>query len=78
MALSRILRHLEGPQTLGRGPLFWAGFLLLLVAAIIYPLFIDGYTVGNNVYFLNWTFMALGLSLIWGYGGSLSFGQTEF
>lgn len=74
----RLLRHLEGPQTMGKGPAFWAGFALLLVGAIIYPLFIDGYTVGNNVYFLNWTFMALGLSLIWGYGGSLSFGQTAF
>lgn len=78
MALVRILHHLEGPQTLGRGRLFWTAFALTLVAAVIYPLFSDGYTVGNNVYFLNWTFMALGLSLIWGYGGSLSFGQTAF
>jgi branched-chain amino acid transport system permease protein len=53
-------------------------FALTLVAAVTYPLFSDSYTVGNNVYFLNWTFMALGLSLIWGYGGSLSFGQTAF
>ncbi len=27
---------------------------------------------------LIWTFMAMGLALIWGYGGSLSFGQTAF
>lgn len=78
MALARILKHVEGPQTLGRGRLFWAGFAVVLLAAIIYPLTSDGYTVGNSVYFLNWTFMALGLSLIWGYGGSLSFGQTAF
>jgi branched-chain amino acid transport system permease protein len=78
MAFSRLIKHLEGPQTLGRGRVFWSGFIVVLIAAIIYPLFSDGYTVGNNVYFLNWTFMALGLSLIWGYGGSLSFGQTAF
>ncbi|MCB1378657.1 MAG: ABC transporter permease [Alphaproteobacteria bacterium] len=78
MAFARIMRHVEGPQTLGRGRLFWLGFAAVLVAAIIYPLTSDGYTVGNSVYFLNWTFMALGLSLIWGYGGSLSFGQTAF
>jgi branched-chain amino acid transport system permease protein len=41
-------------------------------------MFADGYDVGNNVYFFNWVFMALGLSLIWGYGGTLSFGQTAF
>jgi branched-chain amino acid transport system permease protein len=78
MALARIFRHLEGPQTMGRGKLFWAGFIVVLLAAVVYPLTSDGYTVGNSVYFLNWTFMALGLSLIWGYGGSLSFGQTAF
>lgn len=78
MALARIFKNLEGPQTLGRGKIFWAGFIVVLLAAIVYPLTSDGYSVGNSVYFLNWTFMALGLSLIWGYGGSLSFGQTAF
>src|ERR1700709_2018429 len=75
---SRFIRLLEGPQTLGRGPVFWCAAGLALVAAVIYPLVIDGYTVGNTVYFFIWTFMALGLCLIWGYGGSLSFGQTAF
>ncbi|MCB1500274.1 MAG: ABC transporter permease [Bauldia sp.] len=74
----RWISRLEGPQTMGRGPAFWVGFCVVLVAACAYPLFSDGYTVGNTVYFFNWVFMALGLSLIWGYGGSLSFGQTAF
>ena len=60
MALARIFKHLEGPQTMGRGKLFWAGFIVVLLAAVVYPLTSDGYTVGNSVYFLNWTFMALG------------------
>ena len=72
------LRLLEGPQTLGKGPGFWGGFTTIVALACLYPLFADGYDVGNNVYFFNWTFMALGLSLIWGYGGALSFGQTAF
>lgn len=63
---------------MGKGPVFWSAFGLVLAIALAYPLFADGYDVGNNTYFLNWTFMALGLSLIWGYGGSLSFGQTAF
>lgn len=77
-ALARFFARLEGPQTMGRGPWFWAGFLVVLMAACGYPLFSDGYTVGNTVYFFTWVFMALGLSLIWGYGGALSFGQTAF
>lgn len=76
--ITSILTLLEGPQTLGRGRRFWSGFALIVAAASAYPLFADGYDVGNNVYFFNWIFMALGLCLIWGYGGSLSFGQTAF
>lgn len=72
------LRLLEGPQTLGRGPWFWSIAALVLLTALAYPQFADGYTVGNTVYFFTWAFMALGLCLIWGYGGTLSFGQTAF
>jgi ABC-type branched-subunit amino acid transport system permease subunit len=72
------LRRLEGPQTVGRGPAFWTLFTLVLALACAYPLFTDGYTVGNTVYFFVWVFIALSLCLIWGYGGSLSFGQTAF
>ena len=71
-----LLRRLEGPQTLGRGRWFWSGFALLLALAAAYPLLEDAYTVGNTIYFFLWVFMALGLCLIWGYGGILSFGQT--
>ncbi len=77
-AVARLLSLLEGPQTLGRGPLFWAGFVVVVAAAAAYPLTDDGYTVGNVAYFFTWCFMALGLCLIWGYGGALSFGQTAF
>lgn len=52
--------------------------VLLAIAAILFPLFVDGWTVGNAAYFLVWTFMAMGLSVIWGYTGALSFGQTAF
>jgi urea transport system permease protein len=78
MSPRRLLSRLEGPQTFGRGRTFWSLFAVVLAAAYAYPQFADGYTVGNSVYFLNWVFMALGLSLIWGYGGALSFGQTAF
>ncbi|MDA9542416.1 ABC transporter permease [Bradyrhizobium sp. CCBAU 21362] len=71
-------RRLEGPQTVGRGPAFWSLFAVVMMIALAYPLFSDGYTVGNTVYFFVWVFIALSLCLIWGYGGSLSFGQTAF
>ena len=74
----RVLALLEGPQTLGRGRRFWAGVGAVIALACGYPLVEDSYTVGNTIYFFNWVFMALGLCLIWGYCGALSFGQTAF
>ena len=74
----RGISNLEGPQTMGRGPAFWALIGLAVVAAAIYPAFADAWTVGNAAYFMVWTFMAMGLSVIWGYAGALSFGQTAF
>jgi urea transport system permease protein len=78
MGAPRFIRLLEGPQTIGRGLWFWLAAAIVLLAALAYPQLADGYTVGNTVYFFTWTFMALGLCLIWGYGGTLSFGQTAF
>jgi urea transport system permease protein len=68
----------NGPQTLGNGRRFWASFAIALALVFAYPLMADSYTVGNVAYMLLWVFMPLGLSLMWGYGGMLSFGQTFF
>jgi branched-chain amino acid transport system permease protein len=73
-----MLRLVNGPQTVGNGPAFWITFLVVLAGALIYPTFADPYDVGNFAYFLLWVFMALGLCLMWGYCGMLSFGQTFF
>lgn len=73
-----MFKSVNGPQTVGNGPGFWLSFLAVLAAAIAYPFFADSYDVGNFAYFLIWVFMAMGLCLMWGYGGMLSFGQTFF
>ena len=52
--------------------------LVVLTAVLSYPAFADSYSVGNTAYLLAWVFMALGLCLLWGYGGMMSFGQTFF
>lgn len=76
--LRRSIARLEGPQTMGRGRAFWAVIGLVILVAALYPAFADAWTVGNAAYFMVWTFMAMGLSVIWGYAGALSFGQTAF
>jgi len=74
----RWLALLDGPQTLGRGLPFWFVFALIVLVAALLPTFVDAFAITNLTYFLVWVFMALGLSLIWGYAGILSFGQTAF
>src|ERR1700753_1485542 len=73
-----MLHLLNGPQTLGNSRGFWISACLVLTAALVYPMLADPYDVGNFAYFVIWVFMALGLCLMWGYGGMLSFGQTFF
>lgn len=73
-----LISLLQGPQTLGRGPAFWLVFVVLVAAAASLPGLTSAFTVTNVAYFLVWVFMALGLSLLWGYTGILSFGQTAF
>lgn len=76
--MRRCISRLEGPQTIGHGAAFWLVFALAVLAAGLYPAFADAWTVGNAAYFMVWTFMAMGLSVVWGYAGALSFGQTAF
>jgi urea transport system permease protein len=76
--MPRWMALLDGPQTLGRGPAFWSVFAIIVVATSLLPTFVNAFAITNLTYFLVWVFMALGLSLIWGYSGILSFGQTAF
>ena len=73
-----MLKNLNGPQTLGNGQGFWSAFAIVCLVAVAYPFFADPYDVGNFAYFLLWIFMAMGLCVMWGYMGMMSFGQTFF
>ena len=44
----------------------------------VIPFFLDSYYLNNISYFMCWSFISLGLAVIWGMGGALSFGQTAF
>ena len=62
--MHKIFSSLNGPQTLGKGPVFWGLFLLFVSAAAGIPVFTDAFTVTNISYFLVWVFMTMGLSLM--------------
>lgn len=73
-----LLRNLNGLQELGHGPVFWACFVAVAVAALAYPAFGSRFDLSNLANFCLYVPMALGLALLWGYNGVLSFGQSAF
>ncbi len=52
--------------------------LILAVLFAIAPLFVGSYWVSQLSYYLIYGLLALSLSLVWGYGGILCFGQAIF
>lgn len=74
----RVMGPLDGPMAAGHGPIFWAGAVLAVAALAAVGGSAGTYFVGNLASFLVWSFMALGLCVMWGYAGILSFGQTAF
>jgi ABC-type branched-subunit amino acid transport system permease subunit len=56
----------------------WALFVLVLIWFLVYPFFGSRFMVSNLTLFALYLPVALGLSLLWGYMGVLSFGQMAF
>lgn len=71
-------RLITGEEDIGRGPFFWSLFLLVVVAFLAIPSFLTEFEAYNISFYLLNIPMALGLCLLWGYCGVLSFGQVAY
>ena len=69
---------LDGPQTLGSGPAYWAVVAALVLALALAPEVVSRYQLITFSNFLIYGLLALSLCLIWGYCGILSLGQSAF
>ncbi|MFQ5774548.1 MAG: hypothetical protein ACE5GS_08535 [Kiloniellaceae bacterium] len=69
---------LDGPQTHFNGAAYWGGFAAVLAGLLVYPVFGSAFAASNFTSFLLNVPLALGLALLWGYCGVLSFGQMAF
>ncbi|WP_299234469.1 ABC transporter permease subunit [Natronomonas sp.] len=76
--LDRVFAPFNGPNTIGNSPIFWIAFLLVALVALAYPAVTTPFRVLNTTGYVVWIFLALSLTLIWGYTGIFSFGQTAF
>jgi ABC-type branched-subunit amino acid transport system permease subunit len=75
---SKLAQLLNGPHEIGRSRLAWAAMLLVAAGLLFYPVVASAFQATNLAFYLLNIPMALGLSLLWGYGGVLSFGQVAF
>ncbi|MDH3661049.1 MAG: urea ABC transporter permease [Alphaproteobacteria bacterium] len=71
-------RLITGEEDIGRGPFFWGVFLLLVATFFAIPAFLTEFEAYNISFYLLNIPMALGLCLLWGYCGVLSFGQVAY
>ncbi|MBV9641929.1 MAG: ABC transporter permease [Verrucomicrobia bacterium] len=69
---------LNGPQELGRGRVFWCLFTFAALGLLAYPFVGSVFALSNFANFCLYVPMGLGLALLWGYSGVLSFGQSAF
>lgn len=69
---------LTGPQEIGRGFPFWVAFAVVVVVLLAFPLVGSVFALSNLANFCLYVPMGLGLALLWGYNGVLSFGQAAF
>ncbi len=74
----RFLRLFTGPEDIGQSAWFWAAFAVFVVLLFYYANLISDFDASNMAYYLSNVPMALGLALLWGYCGVLSFGQVAY
>jgi branched-chain amino acid transport system permease protein len=76
--LPRFFSLLTGPEDIGRSRWFWAAFVAVCIFLFVYPFWLSEFEATNNAYYLLNVPIALGLALLWGYCGVLSFGQVAY
>ncbi|SMF63849.1 amino acid/amide ABC transporter membrane protein 2, HAAT family [Tistlia consotensis] len=76
--MSGLARLVGGPADIGRGPVFWSLVALTLLGFALYPSAVSEFQVSNTAYYLLNIPLGLGMALLWGYCGVLSFGHVAY
>lgn len=76
--LESLVSNFHSPYVIGESTLFWRGFLVFIVGVFLYPLITNKFGVLLTTNYFIWIFLAISLTLVWGYTGIFSFGQTAF
>src|ERR671912_1554551 len=75
----KLIRLFTGPEDIGQSVWYWLGFAALVgFFAFYYPTLMTEFESSNIAFYLLNIPLALGLCLLWGYCGVLSFGQVAY
>lgn len=76
--MKRVVELITGPEDIGQTPVFWVVFCLFVIGFLLYPTQVSDFGANQFAFFFLNIPMALGLCLLWGYCGILSFGQVAY
>lgn len=75
---SKTLELITGGADVGRSHLFWIGFLVAVTLFALYPTQVSEFRASNVAFYLLNVPLGLGMALLWGYCGVLSFGHVAY
>ncbi len=73
-----IVGLISGGADIGRTRVFWIGFGVIILLFLLYPTQTSAFRVANVSFYLLNIPLGLGMALLWGYGGVLSFGHVAY
>ena len=76
--MKSIVRLISGGADIGRSRLFWIGFGVVVLLFLLYPTQTSAFRVSNVSFYLLNIPLGLGMALLWGYCGVLSFGHVAY
>ncbi len=76
--MKTIVRLISGGADIGRTRVFWIGFGIVVLLFLLYPTQASAFRVSNVSLYLLYIPLGLGMSLLWGYCGVLSFGHVAY
>ena len=76
--ISKILYLIGGDADIGTSKTFWIGFVIAVILFALYPTQVSEFRASNVSYYLLNIPLALGMALLWGYCGVLSFGHVAY
>ncbi len=76
--MRKIFNLIGGDADIGTSKTFWIGFVIVVILFALYPTQVSEFRASNVAYYLLNIPLALGMALLWGYCGVLSFGHVAY